>query len=232
MKTIGIIGGMSWESSLVYYRLLNEGIRERLGGLHSCPCILYSVDFNAVERWQRENQWELLGNYMVKTAGVLEKAGADLILLATNTMHIFAGDIESKIRIPFLHIANCVGKAIKEDKLSRVALLGTRFTMERDFYPEHLQRHFGIETMVPDEADRELIHAVIYQELVHGNIRRESRENLQVIIRRMAHRGAEGVILGCTELPMLIGPSDSPLPVYDTTRLHCLNALDLVLGSD
>jgi aspartate racemase len=232
MKTIGIIGGMSWESSLIYYRLLNEGIRERLGGLHSCPCILYSVDFNAVERWQRENHWELLGNYMVKTAGVLEKAGADLILLATNTMHIFAAEIESKIRIPFLHIADCAGKAIKEDKLRKVALLGTRFTMERDFYPEHLQRHFGIETMVPDEADRELIHSVIYQELVYGNIRRESRESLQVIIRRMAHQGAEGVILGCTELPMLIGPSDSPLPVYDTTRLHCVAALDLVLGSD
>ena len=232
MKTIGIIGGMSWESSLVYYRLLNEGIRERLGGLHSCPCILYSVDFNAVERWQRENQWDLLRNFMIQTAGVLEKAGADIIVLATNTMHIFAQDIESEIRIPFLHIANCAGKAIQSDQLGKVGLLGTRFTMEREFYPDHLRRHFGIDIMVPAQEDREAVHEIIYHELVRGIIRRESREKIQAVIQRMAHHGAEGVILGCTELPMLIGNSDSSLPVYDTTRLHCEAALDLVLGSD
>jgi aspartate racemase len=225
MKTIGLIGGMSWESSRVYYELLNEKVREELGGFHSCKCILVSVDFAEVEHWQRTENWLKLDNMMAKAAMQLEEAGSDIILLCTNTMHRCSPAITSRIKVPFLHIAKATGEDILLKGLRRMSLLGTRYTMENNFYASYLEDHFGIEVLVPDASDRSVVHNIIYKELVLGKFKESSRRMLQDIIARQKQIGAQGVILGCTELPMLVSEKDAPLPMFDTTKIHAEKAV-------
>ena len=220
MKTIGLIGGMSWESTKVYYELINKNIQQLLGGFHSAKIILYSVDFAEIEKLQHEGNWNELCRLMSHAAQKLEKAGADFILLCTNTMHLCHDSITRNISVPFLHIAEAAGEIISSQKIRKVALLGTRFTMEKDFYKTILKEKFGIDVLVPPPEDRELVHKIIYNELVHGIIKSESKQKFQTIIRKLQNEGAEGVILGCTEIPMLISENDPEIPVFDTTKIH------------
>ena len=229
MKTIGLIGGMSWESSAVYYELMNKHVNRVLGGFHSCKCIMVSVDFAEVERLQHAGDWAALDEMMATSAQQLERAGAELIVLCTNTMHLCSEAIRRAVSIPFLHIAEATAEAILKQNLKKVALLGTKFTMEKDFYRGVLERDFGIGTLIPDEAGRQQVHDIIYGELVHGRIRDESRAVYQAIIRELAQRGAEGVVLGCTEIPLLIGAGDVSIPVFDTTAIHAEKAVEWAL---
>lgn len=229
MKTIGLIGGMSWESSAVYYDLINKKVRELLGGFHSCKNIMVTVDFAEIEKLQHRDEWETLDKMMVASAQQLERAGADIVVLCTNTMHLCYPAIEQNISIPFLHIAEATGKEIQKKNIKKVALLGTRFTMEKDFYKEYLQSNFGIDVIIPDLEEREDIHRIIYQELVHGQFKKESREVYKQIITRLEQRGAEGVILGCTEIPLLISDSDVNIPTFDTTTIHAESAVEFAL---
>ena len=219
MKTIGVIGGMSWESSLEYYRLLNEEVKRRLGGLHSASVVLYSLDFQPIEELQDKGDWDSLGKVMANAAICLQKGGADGILIASNTMHKLAGSIQAAVKIPFLHIADAAALSALSRGIKRVGLLGTRFTMEQDFYRDRLASH-GLAVMVPEAKDRATIHRVIYDELCLGRLEVRSRAEFQRIIEDLAHQGAEGVVLGCTEIPLLIHQEDSLIPVFDTTRLH------------
>jgi len=203
MKTIGLIGGMSWESSAEYYRLINQETKRRLGGQHNAPSILVTVDFAEVERLQHDGQWDQLGGILADRARQLERGGADFVVLCTNTMHKLADCITSSVRIPLLHIADAIGQAIQRSGQRRAGLLGTRFTMEQTFYSDRLRQHFGIETIVPSAVDRQMIHDVIYTELCHGVIREDSRDRFKTAIRRLAEEGAESVILGCTEIGLL-----------------------------
>lgn len=229
MKVIGLIGGMSWESTVEYYRLINDSVKQRLGGLHSAKCVLYSVDFAEVEELQRLGQWmeaaELLGN----AAQQLERAGANLALICTNTMHKVADAIQARIGIPLLHIADATADAVKQAGLHRVGLLGTRFTMEDDFYRQRLMDQFHLEVVIPEAEDRNAVHRVIYEELCVGKIRPESKAHLAAIIHRLVGMGAQGIILGCTELGLLLSAEDSPVPVFDTTRVHALAAVESAL---
>ncbi|GAB7534738.1 aspartate/glutamate racemase family protein [Burkholderia sp. 3C] len=220
MKTIGLIGGMSWESSAEYYRLINRESKARHGGHHNAKSVLVTVDFAEIEALQREQDWHALGERMAGAARQLQAAGADLIVLTTNTMHRVAEAIEAAVTLPFLHIADPTGAALQAAGVRRVALLGTRYTMELPFYAQRLAERFGIEVLTPDADDRETVHRVIYDELCHGRIEAASRAAYAAIIGRLAERGAQAVILGCTEITLLIGEQDSPLPVYDTTALH------------
>jgi aspartate racemase len=229
MKRIGLIGGMSWESTAVYYRLLNELVAERLGGLHSADCLLRSVDFAEIEVMQREGRWADAGTRLAYEAQELERAGAQLLVLCTNTMHKLAAEIELAITIPFVHIADTTAAAVLGDGLDRVGLLATGYTMEQDFYVGRLREH-GLDVMVPGEADRRIVHDVIYRELCLGIVREESRECYRRIIRGLVDRGAEGILLGCTEIDLLVGHQDSSVPVYDTTYLHALRAVELSVG--
>jgi aspartate racemase len=226
MKTIGVIGGMSWESSAEYYRLLNRQAKARLGGHHNARSLLLTVDFAAVEASQRAGDWAALGAQMADAARHLEAGGADLVILATNTMHRVCESIEQAIQIPFLHIADPTGSALRAAGIERVALLGTRYTMEQPFYTGRLHERYGLATLVPDEADRAEIHRIIYDELCHGAIEEKSRRVYQRVIEELASRGAQAVILGCTEITLLIKPEDSVLPVFDTTALHAHAAVD------
>jgi aspartate racemase len=230
VKTIGVIGGMSWESTVPYYRDLNEAVKQRLGGLHSARVILYSVDFHDVARMQRDGAWDEAASLMAEAARLLEAAGAELIILATNTMHEVAPAIEKAITVPFVHIADPTAAAIKAAGLARVGLLGTRFTMERDFYRTRLEELHGIEVLIPAEDDRVEVHRVIYEELALGVISETSRAAFRDIIDRLVYDGAEGIILGCTEIGLLVGPADSPVPLFDTGALHVRSAVDLALG--
>ncbi|MFP3392718.1 aspartate/glutamate racemase family protein [Brevibacillus sp. SIMBA_040] len=232
MKTIGLIGGMSWESSLVYYRLLNEEVKARLGGLHSAKCVLYSVDFAEIERLQREARWDEAGQEMAKAARSLEAAGADLIVLCTNTMHKLTSAIEEATKLPFLHIADATAAAILEKGHRRVALLATRFTMEQDFYTGRLRDAHGLEVLLPDEEERNSVHEIIYHELCVGVIREQSKQRYVQIIERLAEQGAEAVILGCTEIGLLISAEDSPVPVFDTTAIHARIAVEAALEEE
>ncbi|WP_103106650.1 aspartate/glutamate racemase family protein [Brevibacillus reuszeri] len=232
MKTIGLIGGMSWESSLVYYRLLNEEVKARLGGLHSAKCVLYSVDFAEIERLQREARWDEAGQEMAKAARSLEAAGADLIVLCTNTMHKLTYAIEEATKLPFLHIADATAAAILENGHKRVALLATRFTMEQDFYTGRLRDVHGLKVLLPDEAERNSVHEIIYHELCVGVIREESKQRYVQIIERLVEQGAEAVILGCTEIGLLISAEDSPVPVFDTTAIHARIAVEAALENE
>ncbi|GED69316.1 racemase [Brevibacillus reuszeri] len=232
MKTIGLIGGMSWESSLVYYRLLNEEVKARLGGLHSAKCVLYSVDFAEIERLQREARWEEAGQAMAKAARSLEAAGADLIVLCTNTMHKLTSAIEEATKLPFLHIADATAAAILEKGHKRVALLATRFTMEQDFYTGRLRDVHGFEVLLPNEEERNSVHEIIYHELCVGVIREESKQRYVQIIERLVEQGAEAVILGCTEIGLLISAEDSPVPVFDTTAIHARIAVEAALEDE
>lgn len=229
MKTIGLIGGMSWESSDVYYQQLNRQIQQRCGGLHSAKVILNSVNFHDIEILQRESRWEEAGQYLSHVALQLEQAGADVIALCTNTMHKVAVQIENAIERPFLHIADATIQAIQKQKLNKVALLGTAFTMQQDFYKGRLLAQ-GIEVLVPNENDQKIVHGVIYQELCHGQILESSKQNYLEIIQDLKHQGAAGIILGCTEIGLLIQQKDVDLPVFDTTQIHVNALVDFALS--
>ena len=230
MKTIGLIGGMSWESTLPYYRQINEEVRARLGGLHSAKLILYSVDFHDVERLQEAGDWDAAGALLARTAVALQAAGADFLLLCTNTMHRVAAEIEAAVTIPLLHIADATATAVADSGHHTVGLLGTRFTMEEAFYRDRLQQHHGLRVVVPAAAARAAVHRIIYDELCRGIIRHESRELYRKVIDELAAQGAQAVILGCTEIALLVGADDSPLPLFDTAALHALAAVDLALA--
>jgi aspartate racemase len=230
MKTIGVIGGMSWESSAEYYRLLNRYAKTRLGGHHNARSLMLTVDFAEVEACQRAGAWDTLGVQMAEAAAQLERGGAQIVLLATNTMHRVCASIEAAISIPFLHIADPTGAALTAAGVTRAGLLGTRYTMEQDFYVGRLRDRHGIEAMVPGEQDRADVHRIIYEELCHGVVTAHSRQVYQRVIEDLKARGAQAVILGCTEITLLIGPDDSALPVFDTTALHAQAAVDWALA--
>jgi amino-acid racemase len=232
MKRIGLLGGMSWESTAEYYRLINEATRDRLGGLHSADCLLRSVDFVEVEQLQRTGDWKQAGALLAAEARGLEAAGAELLVLCTNTMHKVADAITDAIGIPFVHIADTTAQAVAARGLTTVGLIATAYTMEQDFYVGRLRDVHGLDVLVPDEPDRRIVHDVIYKELCVGVIRDDSRTEYQRIIADLAARGADGILLGCTEIDLLIGPEDAPVPVFDTTRLHAHRAVDLALGSE
>lgn len=229
MKTIGLIGGMSWESSAVYYKLINNKVKEILGGFHSCKNIMVTVDFAEIQRLQDIEDWQSLDKIMVHSAKQLEAAGAELIVLCTNTMHLCVPAILENISIPFLHIAEATGMEIAKKGLKKVALLGTKFTMEKDFYKKFIFDKFGIEVIIPSDEERTQIHRIIYGELVQGKILNESREIYKQIIGNLEKQGAEGVILGCTEIPLLISAKDVNIPVFDTTTIHAEKAVEWAL---
>jgi len=230
MKTIGLLGGMSWESSLEYYRILNETVKARLGGFHSADCLMYSVDFDEVEALQHQNKWDELTEMMIGAAKRIEAGGADVLVICTNTMHKMAPEMQAAIQIPLLHIADASGEAIKAQGLHTVGLLGTKFTMEGDFYRKRLNERFGLNVLIPDDADREIVHNTIYGELVKGVINPNSRRAFQAIIGKLKENGAQGVVLGCTEIPQLVKQADVTIPVFDTTRIHAEAAMDWALG--
>jgi len=229
MKTIGLIGGMSWESSAVYYSIINRKVREILGGFHCAKSIMVTVEFAEIQRLQHAEDWKALDEIMVKAAKQLEAAGADFVVLGTNTMHLCSPAIIQNISIPFLHIAEATGMKIAGMGLKKVALLGTKFTMEKDFYKTYIFNRFGIEVIIPTETEREQIHNTIYRELVQGLIKDDSRKKFQQIIGNLEKRGAEGVILGCTEIPSLISQPDVKIPVFDTTAIHAEKAVEWAL---
>lgn len=220
---------MSWESSKVYYEIINKKVREILGGFHSARCIMESVDFAEIERLQSKNDWDSLNKLMVNSAKNLENANADIIILCTNTMHLCSEEIIKNISIPFLHIADTTGNQIKKQNIGKVLLLGTKFTMEKDFYKKILTDNFNIEVVIPNEKDRNIIHETIYNELVHGKIESKSRKEFKRIINSSIKNGVEGVILGCTEIPLLIKDSDIHIPLFDTTKIHAESAVELAL---
>lgn len=226
MKVIGLLGGMSWESSNEYYKIVNERVRERLGGLHSAHCVLYSVDFAELEPLMAAGRWAEVGAVLAEATAALTRAGAEFLVLCTNTMHKLADQLTG---LPLLHICDATAAVVKQAGLRTVGLLGTAFTMEQDFYTDRLAGH-GLEVLVPDAADRAEVHRVIFEELVVGVVREESRQAYRSVIERLVDRGAAGVILGCTEIELLIGAADSPVPVYPTTRLHAELAADHALG--
>jgi aspartate racemase len=230
MKTIGMIGGMSWESSLEYYRIINETVKSRLGGLHSAKSLMYSVEFAEIEALQHEGRWQEAAKIMVHAACSLEKGGADFIIICTNTMHKLAPDVLANINIPLLHIADATAEVVKRQGIRRVGLLGTRFTMEEDFYKGRLIEKHGLDVLIPSEAERVVVHRIIYDELCLGMIESESRRRYQEIIKNLASQGAQGIILGCTEIGLLVKPQDCALPLFDTTRLHAEAAVDYALA--
>ncbi|RUO49633.1 aspartate/glutamate racemase family protein [Pseudidiomarina donghaiensis] len=224
MKTIGVIGGMSWESTQTYYRLINQKVREQLGGLHSAKLILYSVDFAEIEPLQHAGDWDGTAEILTEAAQALETAGADFIVLATNTMHKVAPEIELAVNIPLLHIADATAEALQADGITTVALLGTKFTMEQDFYRQRLEDH-GICVVVPSSAQRNRVHEIIFNELCLGKIEANSKADYLEIIQEMAEFGAEGVVLGCTEISLLINQLDTTIKLYDTTEIHAARAV-------
>lgn len=230
MKTIGLIGGLSWESSAEYYRILNMEVARRLGGLHSAQSLLFSVDFAEIEALQHEGRWDEATAQMIEAAQRVERGGADCLLICSNTMHRMADAVQERISIPLLHIADATGERIRERGLTTVGLLGTRFTMEQDFYRGRLGSRYGLDVLIPEERERQVVHDVIYSELVRGEIRSASREAYQQIIAHLIERGAQGIILGCTEIMLLITQEDSTAPIFDTTTLHAQAAVDFALA--
>ncbi|SFC67290.1 aspartate racemase [Bacillus sp. OV322] len=228
MKTIGLIGGMSWESSVEYYRIINEEVKNRLGGLHSAKCLLYSVDFAEIERYQSEGDWERAGKTLGEVASSLENAGAELIVICTNTMHKVIDYIEAKITIPILHIADATANQIKKSNITTVGLLGTKYTMEQDFYNSRIVSN-GIRVLVPNNTERELINKVIYEELCLGNIKQSSRDYYKKVIKDLIANGAEGIILGCTEIGLLVKQEDSEVPLFDTAEIHAIESVNKAL---
>jgi aspartate racemase len=222
---------MSWESSAEYYRIINEAVARRLGGLHSAQSLLFSVDFAEIETLQHQGRWDEATLLMVEAAQRLERGGADCVVLCTNTMHRMADAIQEQVAIPLLHIADATGKRIRERGLATVGLLGTRFTMEQDFYRGRLRARYSLDVIIPDERERRIVHDVIYRELVRGDVRPASREAYAEIIAHLVEHGAEGIILGCTEIMLLVTQEDSPVPVFDTTTIHALAAVDFALAT-
>lgn len=230
MKTIGLIGGMSWESTVPYYRLINETIKERLGGLHSAKIILYSVDFHEVEQLQRAGDWETAGVLLANAARSLEAAGADFLVLCTNTMHKVAPSIETAVTVPLFHIADSTATEVKRAGYATVGLLGTRFTMEEPFYRDRLREHHGLRVIIPNAQERDSIHRIIYDELCLGLVLPESRSEFQRVIAGLASQGAEAIILGCTEISLLVSQQDTKFPLFDTTAIHARAAAEAALA--
>ncbi|EHD22529.1 MULTISPECIES: aspartate/glutamate racemase family protein [Brenneria] len=224
MKTLGLIGGMSWESTVPYYRTINEYVKNRLGGLHSARLILYSVDFHDIERCQSQGDWQQAARALSDIAVVLRKAGAEAIVICTNTMHKVADAVEHASQLPLLHIADATGENIYRQGIRKVGLLGTRYTMEQDFYRERIRRRYGIEVIIPDRSGRETINRIIFNELCQGKIDAGSRRKYREIIKGLEQQGAEGIILGCTEIPLLLSADDAGVPLFDTSTLHALAA--------
>jgi aspartate racemase len=229
MKTIGLIGGMSWESSAEYYRIINQTVQEKLGGLHSARCLLYSFDFQEIEQLQHRGEWEKLTELMIHAAQSLEQVSAELIVICTNTMHKMADEVQRSVSIPLVHIADATAKAVIAEGFDKVALLGTKFTMEEDFYKKRLEEKHKLEVLIPSESDREVIDRVIYYELCRGIMHQSSKEKFKAIVRALASNGAEGVILGCTEIPLLISQHDTEIPLFDTTKIHAQAAVEMAL---
>lgn len=230
VKVIGLLGGMSWESSALYYQLVNQEVRERLGGTHSAECVMWSFDFHRVEALQAADDWSGAADLLGTTAQRLERAGAELLVLCTNTMHEVADEIGAAITIPLIHIADATADAVRAARVERVALLGTRYTMERDFYRGRLESRHGLSVVVPDEPDRSEIHRIIYDELVRGIVADSSRQRYEAIIDGLVERGADGVILGCTEIELLVDPADDRWRLFPTTKLHALAAVSAALS--
>jgi aspartate racemase len=226
MKTIGLLGGMSWESTVGYYREINEGVKQRLGGFHSARILLNSVDFAEIEKLQHEGDWESTGKILASAAQGIEAGGADFLLICTNTMHKVADQIDDAIDIPLLHIADATAEVLVEANVKIVGLLGTAFTMEQAFYKDRLGEKYGLDVLVPDAHDRKLVHDVIYQELCMGIINDSSKNGFQRIVDQLGERGAEGVILGCTEIGILIGECDTDIRLFDTTKIHAAKAVE------
>lgn len=230
MKTIGLIGGMSWESSLEYYRILNETVKQRFGGFHSAECVMYSVDFEEIERLQHQDNWEALARVMIDAAQKVERAGADFLLICSNTMHNVAEEVQEAVQVPLLHMVDVTADAIKIKSQNNVGLLGTKFTMERDFYKSRLLQQHGIKVVIPDDSEREEIHKILYSELCLGEIKVSSSETFHSVIMGLISRGAQGIILGCTEIPLIVKQSDYKIPLYDTTTLHAEAAVTLAFA--
>ncbi|WP_444921271.1 aspartate/glutamate racemase family protein [Microbulbifer sp. CnH-101-G] len=230
VRRIGLLGGMSWESTQLYYKLINQGVNRQLGGLHSAEIILYSVDFARIEKLQRASQWEEAGQVLAQAAQALESAGADCVLICTNTMHKVAEQVATSVDIPLLHIADAVAEILLREDVQKVGLLGTAFTMEQDFYRKYIQEKYGITLIVPTVPDREIVHSVIYEELCKGKIKASSREEYLRIIHFLSAQGVEAVILGCTEIGMLVSQEDIAIPLMDTTLIHANKAVEFALG--
>ena len=230
MKTIGLIGGMSWESSIEYYRIINQTVRAKLGGVHSAKSVLVSVDFAEVEALQRAGQWEEATQLLILTAQQVERAGADFILICTNTMHKMADAVQSHLHVPLLHIADATAQQVRARGLKKIGLLGTKFTMEEDFYKDRLQARHGLEVLIPPPLERDLVHRVIYDELVRGQIEPASKMRYLEIIRNLVNNGAEGIILGCTEIGLLVQAADVAVPIFDTTHIHAVAAVEYALA--
>ncbi len=230
MRTIGVLGGMSWESTQSYYQQLNQQISLQLGALHSAQIVMWSVDFQQIETLQRAGQWQVAGDILAKHAVALEKAGAECVVIATNTMHIVADQVQREIKVPLLHIADATANRLVENRFNRVGLLGTAFTMEKPFYKARLQQNFGIDVIVPDEAERQLVHDVIYQELCLGQIKPESKQAYLAVIEKLEQQGAQAIILGCTEIGLLVAQQDTRLPLIDTVSEHVKAAVEFALS--
>jgi len=230
MKTIGMIGGMSWESSIEYYRIINQTVRDRLGGLHSAKCVMYSVDFAEIEALQHQGKWGEATRMMIDAARNVERGGADFVIICTNTMHKMADDVKQALDIPLLHIADATAEKIKAQGLHKVGLLGTKFTMEQDFYRGRLVDRHGLEVIIPDDRQREMVHRVIYDELCLGQIKADSKGQYVDIMAEFVDDGVQGIILGCTEIGLLIGAQDSQVPLFDTTYLHAVAAVEYALA--
>ncbi|MEE4311841.1 MAG: aspartate/glutamate racemase family protein [candidate division KSB1 bacterium] len=229
MKTIGLIGGMSWESTVSYYKAINEGVKARLGGLHSAKICMVSVDFHEIEIMQHRGDWDATSNILVKAARSVEAGGADFLLICTNTMHKVAPQIEAAVTIPVLHIADATAEKLKTDGISRVGLLGTRFTMEQEFYKDRIKDKFDIDVLIPNDQERDIIHSIIYDELCLGKIESESREQYIGIIEALHAKGAQAVILGCTEIALLVQQEHTEVSLYDTAAIHAAAAVDMSL---
>ena len=230
MKTIGLIGGMSWESSIEYYRIINKGVRQRLGGLHSAKSVMVSVDFAEIEALQHAGDWDTATGMMIAAAQAVERGGGDFIVICTNTMHKMADEVQAQISVPLLHIADATAERIQSLGLSKIGLLGTKFTMEEDFYRGRLEIKHGLEVLVPDPQERETVHCVIYDELCLGQIEPRSKSQYITIMDHLVRQGAEGIILGCTEIGLLVNEADSPVPLFDTTRIHAQAAVEWALS--
>jgi aspartate racemase len=230
MKTIGLIGGMSWESTVHYYRHINEAVKTRLGGLHSAQLVLVSVDFHHIERMQSAGEWQAAGERLAECARALAAAGAECIVICANTMHKVAPAIEAAVRLPLLHVTDATGAAIRRAGFSKVGLLGTRYTMAEPFYKDRLRERFGLEVLVPDEADRAEANRIIFEELVRGQVLGSARVAMRRIMARLVERGAQGIILGCTEFALLVGDADASVPLFDTTLIHAQSAAEWALA--
>jgi aspartate racemase len=229
VKTIGLIGGMSWESSAVYYKIINQEVQKKLGGVHSCQSLMYSVDFDEIAALQHHGNWEELEKIMCDAAQRLEKGGADFIILCTNTMHKFAEQMEKTVAIPLIHIADATAESIMAKNMSKIGLLGTKFTMEQNFLKGRLYEKHGIETIIPNEAERNIIHHIIYEELIKGIIKDKSKNDFLKIINNLSNQGAEGIVLGCTEISILVSSKDTNKILFDTTEIHAKKAVNFAL---